>query len=255
MKNWIKITFDKVFFCALLVLLVLSVFTAFSEDNLLLYSPLPLFIPVLLIVFLIKHQYLSIPIILFLLFSFLGDVSSTFFVNETVMIDLMSIELSSIFYAISYLNLIIAALLKFKIFEVDRLIGVYLVVVFSINLYFLYTIFGILKVFIDVSDITMFGVNSLSLMILGFISFGVYLNTQTKPSISFLIAVICFVFSVILNYINQYYLYDWSFVMLNRAIYALGLYQIFKYVIKENENRRPVNSEEIERFSSDNVLV
>lgn len=152
--------------------------------------------------------------------------------------------------------MIIIALSKFNVFEVNKVIGIYLVVVFSINLYFLFTIFEILKVVIDGSQIIIKGANSLSLMILSFVAFAVYLNTQTKQSISFLVASIYFAFSVILNYVNQYYLYDWRFVMLNRAIYALALYQIFKYAIIENKSRKYlIINEHEKKFSSEYVLV
>ena len=256
MKNWIRLTFNNVFFGVLLTLIGLSVFSAISKYEFPLNSPIPLFVPILLIVFFYKYNFLSIPVILFLLFSFLGDVYTVFFTDEAVILNLLTYKLSSIFYILSYISLIVVAVSKFKILAVDKLVGIYLVVVFSINLYFLYTIFEILKVLIpDASEITMFGLNSLLLMILGFISFGVYLNTQTKQSISFLIAAICFAFSVILNYINLYYVYDWSLVMLNRAIYALGLYHIFRHLIIENKNRTPEKVKIQDGFSSDNVLV
>ncbi len=230
MKNLFKTTFDKVFFCALLVLIALSIVSAVSEDRLLLSSTLPLFIPVFLSFFLLKHNYLSIGLIFFLFFSFLGDVS--YFFDDY---DILMTNFSETSYLISYVVMTIIALSKFKILEVNRIIGIYLVVVFSINLYLLYIIFEVLRIVIDSNEIIMIGANSLVLMILSFVSFGVYLNTQTKQSISFLVASICFAFSVILNYVNQYYLYDWTFVMISRTLYALGLYQVFKYAIIENK--------------------
>lgn len=252
MKNLFKPTFNKIFFCALLVLIALSFVSAFSEDELLLNSTLPLFVPLLLIFFFVKNNYLKISLISFVVLSFLGDLSSTFFKEYTLF------NLSSMFYLLSYLQLIIIALTKFKILKVDKLIGLYLLVVFSINLYFLYTIFDILKILIpDANEVNMLGANGLTLMILTFVSFGVYLNTQTKQSIFFLVGVICFVFSVIIGYVNHYYLYDWIFVMLTRGLYALGLYQIFKYASLDTKTKREkvLRMKESDNFSSEKVLV
>lgn len=250
MKNWFKPTFNKVFFCALLVLISLSFVSANSEDELILHSTLPMFIPIFLTLFLTKYNYLNTGLIFFLFFSFIGDLSYLLYDYKIIVPEFLEIS-----YVISYLILIIVGLSKFKILEVNRIIGVYLVVVFSINLYFLYSIFEILKVLIDTDEIIMLVANSLTLMIVTFVSFGVYLNTQTNQSISFLIASICFAFSVILNYVNQYYLYDWSFVMLNKAIYALGLYHIFKYAIVESNNRKYLRINKHKKLSTNNVLT
>lgn len=180
----------------------------------------------------------------------MGDISYYFFPQERVL------EASNILYILSYAQLLIIVLPRFKIFKVDRLIGIYLLVVFAINVYFLYTIYEVLKVIIpEQNEVLLIGVKSLTLIILAFISFAVYLNTQTKQSILFLVATICFAFSAILNYVNHYYLYDWSFVMLNRAAYILGLYLLFKYFIIENKIRKPSEINESERFTSDNILV
>ena len=194
-----------------------------------------LFIPVFLIFYLVKYKSLKVVFISFLLFSFLGDVSLTFFSNETF------VKISSILYFLSYLYLIVMVIPKFKLLKVDKLIGVYLFGVFVINIFFLYTLFSILKVIIpDGTEVLLFGLKSLSLIVLAFISFGVYLNTQTKQSILFLVAVIFMAFSTILNYVNLYYLYHWSFEMLYRALYGVGLYFIFRYTIADNKYKKTI---------------
>ncbi|OEJ98761.1 hypothetical protein A8C32_06070 [Flavivirga aquatica] len=249
MKNWYKSTFNKVFFGALLTLIVVNVVVAITENELLLQSTMPLFIPVFCIFFFIKYKYLSIPFISFLLFSFFGDTSVIFFKGDTVY------HASNIFYFLSFTYLIFIIIPKFKFLEVDKLIGAYLLVVFLINLYFLYVLYGGLReVMLDNTGVILFVVKSLVLIVLGFAAFGVYLNRQTKQSILFLIAIICFSFSAILDYINVYYLHNWSFVMLFRVLYALGLYFVFRSVIED----KIVNKKTVEindRFSSDNILA
>ena len=235
MKNWFNLTFNKVFFVALLGLITISFFVTFTQDLLLLKSTMALFIPVFLIFYLVKYKSLKVVFISFLLFSFLGDVSLTFFSNETF------VKISSILYFLSYLYLIVMVIPKFKLLKIDKLIGVYLFGVFVINIFFLYTLFGILKAIIpDGTEVLLFGLKSLALIILVFISFGVYLNTQTRLSILFLVAVVFIAFSTILNYVNLYYLYHWSFEMLYRVLYGIGLYFLFRYIIADNKYKKTI---------------
>ena len=101
----------------------------------------------------------------------------------------------------------------------------------------------------------LFGIKSLSLIVLTFVSFGVYLYTQTKQSELFLTGAIFIGFSVIMNYINLYYLYNWSFVLLQRVLYAVGLFIIFKFIMMTNVDRGPKPIQINEHYSSDNILA
>ncbi|WP_303318977.1 hypothetical protein Q4Q34_19545 [Flavivirga abyssicola] len=249
MKNSLNLTFDRTFFCALLGLIAISFFVTFTQDSLLLKSTMALFIPAFLIFYLLKYKTLGVIFISFLLFTFLGDLSLTFFSNE------IYIKVSSILYFLSYLYLIAIVMPKFKLSKIDKLIGLYLLGVFVINVFFLYTLYSVLKVIIpDQTEVLLFGLKSLALIILAFISFGVYLNTQTKQSILFLVAAIFIGFSTILNYVNLYYLYHWSFELLYRGLYAVGLYFIFKYMIVDNRYKATIYKLR-ERYSSDNILA
>ncbi|MDO5981193.1 hypothetical protein [Flavivirga spongiicola] len=249
MKNWFNLTFNKVFFGALLGLIAINFFVTFTQDSLMLKSTMALFIPVFLIFYLVKYKSLRVVFISFLLFSFLGDMSLTFFSNETF------VKVSSILYFLSYLYLITMVIPKFKLLKVGKLIGAYLLGVFVINIFFLYTLYSILKVVIpDHTEVLLFGLKSLSLIVLAFISFGVYLNTQTKQSILFLVAVVFMAFSTILNYVNLYYLYHWSFEMMYRTLYGVGLYFIFRYIIADNKYKKTIY-ELRERLSSENILA
>ena len=251
MKTWFKLTFNSVFFGALILLIAINVIGFVIKDALIMQTAMPLFIPVFLIFFFVKYKSLGIAFIAFLVFSFLGDMSSMFLAQETL------IQTSSILYILSFLYLIIIAIPKFKLHHLDKIIGVYLIVVFMISLYFLYTIYVLMKAIIpNQTEVLLFGIKSLTLIILGFLAFAVYLNTQTKQSVLFLTAVVFFSLSAILNYINLYYLYNWSFELLQRVLYAIGLYVIFKYIIIKNVYKTTRSTILIdESYSSDNILA
>lgn len=249
MKDLLLLSFNKVFFGALLLLITVTILGTYSEDVLALQITKALFIPVFLIFFFIKNKALSLPVISFFIFSFLGDASLAFFEND------IFIKASSAFYFLSYICLIGIAISKFKFFEVDKVVGTYLIVVFLINAYFLYTLYGILKAIVpDSLEVFLFGVKNISLILLIFLAFGKYLANDTKPSILFLMVALCLVFSTILNYVSLYYVYNWSFVMLERVIYAIGIYLLLNYVMEENKSARildkPQNS-----YNSDNIFA
>ncbi|WP_308992121.1 hypothetical protein QLS71_019150 [Mariniflexile litorale] len=248
MNNWLKFTFNKVFLCALIILIIINIIGAVTEDALILKTAIPLCIPVFLIFFFIKYNTLGLTFVSFLMFSFLGDIAYVFFPEEVL------IEASSILYIISYMYLLMMCP-KFKILEFNTLIGVYLIVVFSIALYFLYIVHSILQTFVpNPKEVLLFGVKSLMLIILGFSSFAVYLNTQTRQSVLFLTAIIFFGLSVMLNYINLYFLYNWSFELLQNIFYTVALYLMFRYIINLNFTKKKSKQLHLENYSSDAVL-
>lgn len=250
MDNHNKLTYNNVFLAALLLLIGINVFGSVTDNSLLMKTTMPLFIPVFLIFYFVKYNSLKIVFISFLLFSFLGDTSSMFFSEDSI------IQTSSILYLLSYLYLIIIVAPNFKIIELNKLIGAYLLVVFVITLYFLYVIYSIMQTVVaNDTEVLLFGIKSLSLIVLAFISFGVYLNTQTKQSVLFLTAVIFFGLSVIMNYINLYYLYDWSFVLLQRVLYAIGIYVLFKFIMEVHIIKKTEPIKLNESYSSDNILA
>lgn len=245
-----KLTFNHVFLAALLLLIAINVFGSVTDNALLMKTTMPLFIPVFLIFYFVKYNSLKIVFISFLLFSFLGDTSSMFFSEDSL------IQTSSVLYLLSYLYLIIIVAPNFKLIEVNKLIGAYLLVVLVITLYFLYVIYSIMQTVVaNETEVLLFGIKSLSLIILTFLSFGVYLNTQTKQSALFLTAVIFFGLSAMMNYINLYYLYDWTFVLLQRVLYAIGLYIIFKYIMEVHIIKKAKPIKLNESYSSDNILA
>lgn len=235
MDKSLILSFNKVFFGVLLLLVAITVFGTYNADVLFFKTTKALFIPVLLIFFFINNKVLSLSFIAFFVFSFLGDASLVFF--ESVFF----IKLSSVFYFLSYACLIGVAIKRFKFFDIDKVVGVYLIVIFLINAYFLYTLFGVLKAIVpDSLEVFLFGVKNISLVLLTFLAFGKYLASDTKTSILFLMVALCLAFSTILNYINVYYVYNWSFVMIERVLYAVGIYLLFNYVIELNKEPKKV---------------
>ena len=249
-RNLNKSTYGKVFLCTLLVVITVYFFGVFSQKELLLKLAIPLLIPTFLIIFLLKYKSLSIPLISFLFFSFLGDISSVYIKEE------MFSYVSNTFYFLSFIYLLFIIVPKFKLFEVDKIIGIYLVLVFLINVYLLYALYGFLKSVIpDSLEVNLFALKSLVLIILAFLSFGIYLNTQTKRSILFLASTVCFGFSTILDYINAYYFYDWNFIMVHKVLYAIGMYFLFSYAQIENHVKKNKFSEVNESYSPNNILA
>ncbi|CAH8294874.1 hypothetical protein EV196_108145 [Mariniflexile fucanivorans] len=232
--------------------MALNVVVVFTNDTLILKTATSLFIPVFLILFLVRYNSLGIVFISFLLFYFLGDVAFLFFAKNEL------IEASSVFYIASYLFLLILVVPKFKLLEVDLLVGAYLLVVFVISLYFLYTIYNILNVLMpNTTEVILYGVKSLVLIVLTLVSFGVYLHTQSTQSALFLTAVVFFGLSVILNYLNLYYLNYWILELFYRILYALALYVMFKYIMVNKEEvlvKKPKLIRLKESYASDTVL-
>ena len=209
----------------------------------------PLFIPVFVMYYFVKNKFISSAFVIYLIFSFLGDFSSVFFSN------IQLLKVSSLFYFLSYLCLVYAALSKIKRLNFDLIIGSYLLIVFAINAYLLYELFAVLKLQIPNGiEVALFGVKSMALIVMCFVAFVVYLNADTKGSILFLVMALCFVFADVLHYISNYYIYSWSFVMLDRVLHIFGLFFLFNYIIEQNRKLKKLKVEE--RISApENVLA
>ncbi len=249
MKRLLLFSLNKVFVGALFLLIVLNIIGTVSEDALFLQSTKPLFIPVFLIFFFINNKFNNIPFILFFLYSFLGDSSSMFFSNE------IFLKASSIMYFLSYLCLLSFIIPKFKFEEFNKIIAIYLTIVLLINMFFLYVVYGVLKSIIpDSLELFLFGIKSISLIVLVIIAFGVYLNSESRQTILFLIMTLCFMFSDLLNYISQYYVYHWSFLMLDRILHILGLFYLFNFIIEYNKSYKKEEIKEDE-LPANNILA
>lgn len=244
MNNTSNHSHNNLFFGILFLLIILFAIGSHGKNVMLLNVSQGLIIPLFIVFFFLKNKTLSMPLIAFFLFAFFSDTTSFFFDNYNV------IKASSVLFFLGYICLIGVVINKFKFFETDRVVGLYLLTVLSINMYFLYTIYSLLKVAAsDNFETLLFGTKSMSLMVLAFLALAIYLNKQTKSALLFLMAVSCLVFASVLNYIGVYYIYDWRFITLEKASYILGLYLLFKYIIQESKTSKE------ERYFTDTIFA
>jgi hypothetical protein len=250
-KQWIEISFNKVFFFALLLLIAINLFAVFSEDVVVLESSKPLFIPAFLIFYFIRNKFLNVLFVLFLLTSFLGDTAFSFASESTLE------KCSNLMYFLSYICLIAIILYKFNFTKIDKVVGFYLLFILLINAYFLFTLYNILKTIIaDSSEVLLFALKGASLIVLLFVSFAVYLTKESKLTILFLMLGLCMFFSDVLNYVNIYYISDWRFVLLDRVLHAIGLFFLFNYVAESSKVQvKRVQAGKEDVVASENILA
>ncbi|WP_318500360.1 hypothetical protein [Formosa sp. PL04] len=143
------------------------------------------------------------------------------------------------FYLLGYLSLLGLVVTKFKGIRFGKFLGSYLLVVFIINTYLLYQLYTVLESIItDPTDVLFFGLRSVTLIILVLVSFAVYLNSDSKSSILYLVMALCFIFSEVLFYIRNYYIYDWTLVLIEQMLYGAGLSSLFYYMVIKNKAKK-----------------
>lgn len=251
MKDWNLFSFNKVFFAAFFVLAVINSLAVIVEDNGSIMALLKcLSIPVFLIFFYIKKNKINMLLIFFLAFAFLGESTETLFHN------LNDICAQSIFYCFAFIQLIVLMLPKFNFIQVDGLIKAYLLMLFGVTVFFLKVLYDFVGIdFLNNIEAMLFTIKCFMIMILNFIAYAVYLHVQSKKSVLFLIATVCFGFSCLLDYLIFSFSNTWSFIMLNRIIYLLGIYFIFRFLIEENKGTLNPTNEVYEDFSKDRILT
>ncbi|QDO95606.1 hypothetical protein FNB79_17055 [Formosa sediminum] len=180
-----------------------------------------------------RCNYINWYLATYLISAFLADLTSIFFHHPKILM------YCNLFYLVSYLSLLGFVLTKFKGIRFGMLLGVYLVVVFVINTYLLYQLYTVLDGIIKNPIMVMFfGLHTVTLVILAFVSFAVYLNSDTKSSILYLVMALCFIFSKVLFYIRNYYIYDWSLVLIELFLYSGGLIFLFYYMVNKNKAKK-----------------
>ena len=215
------------------LLVCVNIFAAVTDNELLLQCFKPLFIPVFVAFYFSKCDYINWYLISFLSFSFLADVTSVFYNNIEIL------HYSNLFYLISYASLLGLVLTKFNGIRFDNFLNVYLLVVFVINTYLLYQLYTVLDDIIkDPVMVIFFVLHTVTLIILSLVSFAVYLNSDSKSSILFLVMSLCLIFSEVLFYIKSYYIYDWTLVLIERLLYGAGLVSLFYYMVIKNKAKK-----------------
>ncbi|WP_460219203.1 hypothetical protein [Psychroserpens sp. MEBiC05023] len=177
---------------------------------------------------------------IFLVF-FIGDAFSVFDLGE------YSSKLSKIMYVVAYLILIFVLLGKLKRVKFEGLVTIYLVLVLLLNSYFLYALYEVAKdSFVDDVNLVLYVIHGITLIAMTYFAFAVYLSRETAQSITFLLMVFCFVFSDVLNYICNLYVYFWIFEVFEGVLHTAGLFLLYKYVYDHHTNR---NSDKRINFS------
>lgn len=250
MKNWNLFTFNKVFFAVFFILAVINSLAVFIKDDVIMQSLKSLSVPVFFIFFFVKHHRISIPLIVFLIFAFMSESAGSLFPDFNVVCT------ESLFYCFAFLQLFVLVLPKFKFMKFDGLIKAYLLMMFGVTLCFFKILYDLVGMeFLESAEALLFSGKSLVLIILIFVAYGVYLDIQSKQSILFLIATVCFGFSCAIDYLSFSFVNNWIFMVLNRIIYLLGMYFIFKFIIEENKCNIRQENEIHDSFSSDNILA
>lgn len=168
---------------------------------------------------------------IFLVF-FIGDAFSVFSFGEIML------KLSKSMYVGGYVLLIFVLLGKLRKIKFDNLVSVYLILVLVLNSYFLYILYEVAKEnFIDQINLVLYVCHGITLIALIYFSFAVYLSKETGQSITYLLMVFCFVFSDVLDYINNLYIYYWLFEAFERALHIGGLFLLYKYVFDHHTLR------------------
>jgi hypothetical protein len=198
-------------------------------------------IVLLTLYYMVKNRMSNVFLTIFL-FSFLGDVFDVFNLGE------LSGKLSLTFYLGSYSLLIFVLLGKLKRIKFEGLVSVYLILVLLLNSYFLYVLYGAIKEsFSDNANLMLSICHGITLIAMTFLAFAVYLSQETKQSIIFLLMVCCFVFSDVLTYICDLYVYFWLFEFMGNMLHLASLGLFFTYVTNHHKiikvkSKRPIES-------------
>lgn len=180
---------------------------------------------VLLTFYYTKRNHMATVFLTFLMFLFLGDTFSVFNFGE------LAGKLSKTFYLGAYTLLIFVLLGKFKRIKFEGLVFVYLILVLILNSYFLYAFYGVVKEnFVDNINLVLAICHGITLIAMAFLTFAVYLSKESTQSILFLVMVFCFVFSDVLGYICNLYVYFWIFDFIANMLHVASLFLFFSYV-------------------------
>ena len=223
MKYFSFLKENMFFVISFFFLIALNLIGCFLESKHFFKVLFPFFVP-LFSIYLIKFKYCNSLFISFLMFSFLGDLSLVLHFFEG--------KATSLLYLLSYFCLILLVLPEVQFIKIQNLVKTYLFLVLAIAIYFIYALYLKLLGFIN-DDVTLLLVTLkiIGLVFLSFIALSLYFKEDSMKNVMFLIAVICIDFSAFLNFVNLYYLFNWSFVALEGIFYVLSIYFLFRYVI------------------------
>jgi len=152
---------------------------------------------------------------------------------------LLQFKVTSIAYFCCYAVLVYIAISRVKKINITGFIGAYLVVIFLLNAYFIFSFHGILSNTItDSSELLFTTLQLVAILILGFVAFAGYLNDDGRQSIVFLVMSFCLIFSQVLTFVESYYISHIMFTVINWASYTAALVLFYKYVVEENRLKK-----------------
>ena len=185
---------------------------------------------VVLTLFYSKHRAMANVFLFTFIFWFLGDSFSVFNFGG------LASKLSTTFYLGSYCLLAFVLIGKLRRIKYEGLVSVYLILILALNSYFLYVLYGILKDnFTDNVNLILYICHGVVLLAMAFFAFAVYLSKETTQSINFLVMVCCFVFSDILGYICDLYVYFWAFDFIGNMLHLASLILLYLYVYNHHK--------------------
>lgn len=233
MKNWLKSSTNSAFACVLCILVLFNVYASINENTLLLQASKALTIPLFFSIYFLKNKFINTIFIAFLLLTFIGDLFSM------MSIDTGQLKVTSAAYFCCYTVLILVGLYRIRGFKFKGLVGAYLVVVFLLNGYFMYSLFGMLSYNIaDSTELFFTTLQIIALVVLGFIAFAGYLNEDGRQSIVFLIMSFCLIFSQVLSFVEMYYISYNLFIILEWSAHIAGLVLFYNYLVEYNRQRK-----------------
>lgn len=224
MKNWIKQSDISILICVFLLLLV-KVITYFTDGNRLSFIVEPWLLGAILGLFIYKYPKINFIHKIFILLVLLGSIFGLYGVT------FQGIKLNSIAYCLAYLCLIFDVLHGIKKVKINLFIGIYFLVVFLVNSYFLFKLYDIFKeTILNNLELFFVVVRMTSLLVFALLSFTLYFSSESKNTILLLFISISLVFSDILFLINEYYIFTMAFDVVSKFLYGLTLYCFYRYI-------------------------
>jgi len=232
-KNWLRSTTNRTFICVLVALLVFNVYASINENTILLQASKAFTIPLFFSIYFLKNKFINNIFIVFLLLAFIGDLFSM------MSSDISQLKVTSAAYFSCYSVLILVGLYRIRGFKFKGLVGAYLVVVFLLNAYFMYSLYGMLSYSIaDSAELFFTSLQIIALVVLGFVAFAGYLNEDGRQSITFLMMSFCLIFSQVLNFVETYYISYDLFIVLEWSAHIAGLVLFYNYLVEYNRQRK-----------------
>lgn len=225
MTNWKFLKSNKAILFVSSALIAMLFIGVFMENSTFISISKLAIIPAFVGLYFVRRSYMPNFFFLILICLFFAEVFTLFSDNMGL------VNLSRIFNLTGFVLLFSVLISKMKAIKFEGVVSVYLVIVFLINGYFVYSLFDTVKGEIT-NDVDMFyyiGKGGLSIL-LALISFAVYLSRETTRSIVFLIMTLAFLFSDVLNFICNSYLYNSGFEFVGGVLKVTALFFLMKYI-------------------------